>query len=440
MADNKTNIIYSAENIQQYFEGKLSPEAMHAMEKAALDDPFLTEAMEGYQEMKDRRWQEQLAAAKVAVAGKENTKKVIPLMVSFKWWKAAAAVLVIVAGIGLAYFFEHSSLNNKENNTIAAVKHDTTGETETATIALAPSVTKTDSASRVVVIKDDETTLIAQVKPVHPLAAKPAAEAANRVADEQTTAALSEDKKQVADSFSIAAAPVGAATADEDLMKARKEEYNNAKALAKKANTSNKALALNNRFSVTVTGPDNSPLPFANVLVVDENIGTYADAKGKFKLASSDSVLNIRVRAAGFIPQVYTIKSTIADNRIVLNDQQVAAKDIVQLKNKKMPGTMPKMIIQLDTLLNVEPEDGWSNYDTYLLNNVSPYASITGKNIHGEVEVIFDVHKDGTLSNMNIAKSLCAACDAEALRVIKEGPQWKVKKGKKDKVKVKVQF
>jgi len=47
MATGNQHIIYTAEDIQQYFAGKLTPAAMHAMEKAALDDPFLEGAMEG---------------------------------------------------------------------------------------------------------------------------------------------------------------------------------------------------------------------------------------------------------------------------------------------------------------------------------------------------------------------------------------------------------
>lgn len=34
---------------------------MFEMEKAALDDPFLAEAMEGYEGMRDKEWKKQLA-------------------------------------------------------------------------------------------------------------------------------------------------------------------------------------------------------------------------------------------------------------------------------------------------------------------------------------------------------------------------------------------
>ena len=49
MNDHKEHISqYSAADIQRYVQGKLSAAEMHAMEKAALDDPFLADAMEGY--------------------------------------------------------------------------------------------------------------------------------------------------------------------------------------------------------------------------------------------------------------------------------------------------------------------------------------------------------------------------------------------------------
>ncbi|MDB5279771.1 MAG: hypothetical protein JWR61_4726 [Ferruginibacter sp.] len=443
MADNKTNIIYTAENIQQYFEGRLSPEAMHAIEKAALDDPFLADALEGYEAMNGKEWRQQLNEAKAQIAAKENTRKATPVITVFKWWQAAAAVIVLAGGIGLAYLFNRPSTVNNENVSIADLKQKDSSE------QVAVAETKSDSIAarsdsqqqRVVVIKDNPKRLIAQLKTKQVSDSTTVAMNENAdKAEEKVKPGLirNDESKEVATEDNASNMPSVAAPAAAS--KAFKKDANNGAEGYNNTSLSKNNTVLRNYFSATVTAPDNTPLPFANVLVLDENVGTYADAKGRFKLAAADSILNIRVRAAGFMSQVYPIKSNIADNRIVLNEQQVATKDIVQFKNKKLPGTMPKITMQLDTLLNVEPEDGWSNYDTYLSNNVMPDRSIAGKNIHGEVEVTFDVHKDGTLSNMNIAKSLCAACDAEALRVIKEGPQWKVKKGKKEKGKVKVKF
>lgn len=46
------------------------------------------------------------------------------------------------------------------------------------------------------------------------------------------------------------------------------------------------------------------------------------------------------------------------------------------------------------------------------------------KGIEGKVIVQFIVLKDGTLSELNVLEGIGTACDAEAVRVIKEGPDW----------------
>ena len=50
MSEQPKNINhYSLADIEQYLQGKLSPAEMHELEKAAVQDPFLADAIEGYQ-------------------------------------------------------------------------------------------------------------------------------------------------------------------------------------------------------------------------------------------------------------------------------------------------------------------------------------------------------------------------------------------------------
>ena len=46
--EERKNIVYTAVDLQRYHSGTMSEAEMHALEKAALDDPFLSEALEGY--------------------------------------------------------------------------------------------------------------------------------------------------------------------------------------------------------------------------------------------------------------------------------------------------------------------------------------------------------------------------------------------------------
>ena len=437
MNEHKINNIYTAEDIEQYFLGKLLPEQMHAMEKTALDDPFLAEAMEGYGAMKNEHWKTALNELREKFAAKENTVKIVPLHQPFKWWKAVAAILIIGSGATLAYLFNPSSVKNK-TVTVASIKKDSI-DTFANAIINTDSIVKKETVAPT---KNSGKPLIGQVKPAPVSDNTFIRSDPKRNSEQQPEITLNDDKQkqQEAESFAnIPSSPVQ----KNNLPQANKiTELNKATAQNNIPAADKKEYVLNRSFIAAVTGADNTPLPFANIYIPNENMGTYADVKGRFRLVAADSVLNIEVRAAGYSPAAYTLKSGNTQNTIVLNEVTIAAKDIIKLdsKTRKKGTENRRREMQFDTVLNVEPADGWSNYDTYLSNNLSPSPGILQKNIHGEVEVSFDVHSNGKLSNLNVAKSLCGDCDEEALRVIKEGPQWKVKKGKKDRGKIKVKF
>jgi hypothetical protein len=81
------------------------------------------------------------------------------------------------------------------------------------------------------------------------------------------------------------------------------------------------------------------------------------------------------------------------------------------------------------TVEEPEPADGWYNYDTYIANNIKIPDNIKIKNSPAsEVELSFDVNKEGDPVNIKVEKSVCKECDAEAIRLLKDGPKWKKKK------------
>ena len=93
---------------------------------------------------------------------------------------------------------------------------------------------------------------------------------------------------------------------------------------------------------------------------------------------------------------------------------------------------MPRVII--DTL---EPAEGWARFDDYVAANIVTPEEFKDKQAAGEVQLSFDVDKNGHPTNITIVKSLCGKCDEEAIRLLKEGPKWKKKKNKKGKITIK---
>lgn len=142
---------YSAAAIQQYLEGKMLPAEMHELERAALEDPFLADAIEGMQQTLEQHdaslIQGHLQDLRQQVAErtrKEESTKVVAPVRAFRWWQvAAAAVVVLTGGIWL---FNYSGQNEDKasENQLAVV----TKENEKAPLPLADSTAATVSANR----------------------------------------------------------------------------------------------------------------------------------------------------------------------------------------------------------------------------------------------------------------------------------------------------
>ncbi len=104
MNGETNHTIYTAKDMEAYFSGRLLPNEMHAIEKAALDDPFLAEAMEGYQAMQGTAYNDALLSLKEQLNNGAPVAKVVPMNPStFKWWRIVAAVLILGGGIALTY-------------------------------------------------------------------------------------------------------------------------------------------------------------------------------------------------------------------------------------------------------------------------------------------------------------------------------------------------
>src|SRR5689334_6185961 len=107
MNDHKEHISqYSAADIQRYVQGKLSAAEMHAMEKAALDDPFLADAIEGYQQAFDEHKESlvtgQLQQLQQQFNARTNRTARVVAFKPFRYWQAAAAAVVfIITGVWL---------------------------------------------------------------------------------------------------------------------------------------------------------------------------------------------------------------------------------------------------------------------------------------------------------------------------------------------------
>jgi len=106
---------YTAADFERYHAGKMSETEMHALEKAALEDAFLADALEGYANTTTS--EKDIAELKQKLFTREKRENILPVILQQNNWLKIAAMLVLIAGIGyMAYVF---NFNNKEDIILA---------------------------------------------------------------------------------------------------------------------------------------------------------------------------------------------------------------------------------------------------------------------------------------------------------------------------------
>lgn len=107
---------YNSIDFERYHSGNMPKDEMHALEKAALEDPFLADALEGYAYAENA--EEELEEIKTRLNEKRKQKNVLPFFSRSytSWWKIAA-MFIVIAGAGYFFF-----LLNSQKDHSAAVK------------------------------------------------------------------------------------------------------------------------------------------------------------------------------------------------------------------------------------------------------------------------------------------------------------------------------
>jgi cytoskeletal protein RodZ len=447
MKDNNNHITYSAADIEKYWKGELSAAEQHAMEKAALEDSLLADAMEGYEaswpliNANNEDLQKRLSA-RLDAAQKNK-------VVAMGWWKIAAAV-IIVAGAGWLYL----STNNKAKE--ALVKNEAPVATEKNKVLTEDSDTSTNS-----LLKNEPVDDMAVNNKKTPPASKPT-EAISMEADRQAAApaqtvpppaaitdtpsnelakADKESNTDLAEYKKINQAPAAAkeeSPANATARKAKAISIGDSRSRDQaQAGSTHTANGYANNFIGNLTDQGNKPIANALIQIPKLKIATQTDLKGNFAFQAMDTVLTVSIAADGFETQNIRLHDSATLNQIVLRPVPHSADDVVVQTNgalKKYSTAAKDVSIKI---LDAEPVIGWTAYNQYLDKNKKLSAAAQG--VHGTVVVSFTVHNKW-LSNFTIEQPLDDELDEEAIRLIKNGPAWKLLKGKKASATVIVTF
>ncbi len=451
MSESNNHINYSHTDIEKYWKGQLPSGEMHAMEKAALDDPFLAEAMEGYRESiksgtgtsQDIEDLQQRLSKRVS----SSATKVIPIK-NNGWWRIAAVVLLAVGGV-----WWYTTLNNAaEKNSLAKEDklppkaNDNAAATGKDSLQSVENLAPTADTNKDLALNDNKT--VSGRKKINTINAKEDTSTTvsnlnGTVANKPTGIKSDKDNAAITDELAKnnndieskrvttkAAAPV----LNNITNNAEKEKSDDEKTVNPKASY------YYNTFNGSVVDNSNRPLPNATIKIPGQQIGTLTDKAGNFSFKTADTLVTVSVASVGYQPTKITLRNPNdpLSNHIILQPKESALNEVVVsgYGNRKKAAEASKDLPV--KALEAEPSVGWNEYNAYLSKNKR--VSNDNKNTHGDVVVTFDVYEKGKMRNFRIEKSLDDDLDEEAIRLVKEGPAWRLLTGKKAKASVTVTF
>ncbi|MES2850617.1 MAG: TonB family protein [Bacteroidota bacterium] len=475
MKEEKRDIIYTAEDIKRYITGGMSPLEMHAIEMAALDDPLLAEAMEGYELMEQKDWNKELAALKEEF--NKDKKDETPVVViaktaAMKWWRAAAAVLVIGVAATTAYLFSNKN-TDESTPQIATLKPVVTDSISVAKIdSAAPNFINvtTDSTTPLIAKADNLntkgsvhyyslTTDASGIASVTTQATALATDSSSFIykpsagpgylamKDDKAGEVSSREKEAVADMAVVTPSANNNAAGNSN-----NGAYYNEAEFKNKAEESITAATVNNavdkyranNFNGSIVSPDNKPVGFANINIPKVKKSIRTDANGKFYFTAPDTSVKVTVTSAGYSSQKITLQNSTASNTIVMQPMDVTVSALGKKRTDKAKAPVKWQQTYEDTTdLDdgyVIPVGGWDEYNKYLSSKLQYPDGAKQKNVHGEVEVTVKLNNIGEISQAKVTKPLSPECDAEAIRLVKEGPKWDMKNNSKKTIKVTVKF
>ena len=386
-------------NIERYLRGEMTPAEMHALEKEALEDPFLSEALEGFQNASPETYLFDLRQLHQSVHQRTKTRK--PKIISMWNWSLGIAAGLIFIAVSAVFIISRVAQDKK--NSLALAEKATESEIQQDDITT-PSDSTLVAGETAPEAPSDEPT-VNEGQSVHrddpgPIASNDLQEEGDEPAEETRAASVDDSisiKRDVSRTQSQTQ-PTSASPSAEGASKA--------------SVSSDTTHLLKGRVT---SAEDNTPLPGVNVSLKGTPVATETDANGYFKINVPDIRQSLTFNFIG----MEQVEITPVD-RSVLNVE--LNPDLSQLSEVVVIGYGDDDKARREL---AEPSGGKDAFEDYLEKSLKYPEQALENGVEGRVTIEFTVGTDGHLAGFQVLKGLGYGCDDEAIRLVREGPAWK---------------
>ncbi len=419
-------------DIQRYLRGEMSPAEQHALEKAALSDPFLAEALEGLNNLTEAEltedlenisaeletqtehvWQmpaasaKRMAAAEAASFAGDELNAEPPVKPAAKpkrnWWPLRIAALLVVL-IGGYLFVPLLFTNSKDDLALTKNKAEYEQTPENALILDDTTSTQPTEVTEKKSTIDTKSSAKAQEKS----GTKPTLADAKK--DSVTNSSLVHADLEQPDKITTIT------TAPAVVLQPEAEERKKISASDLQSESSVAGYSIRGRV---LEQEDQTPLPGVNIVIKGTTTGVVTDINGRYQITSTLPNPTLQYSFIGLQTEEVVVKQPGE-----INVEMKA--DVSQLSEVVITGYSPagvnpnrEPVIKL-----AQPAGGLRAYDKYLKNSLVYPQQAFENNVKGKVTVSFTVFTDGKVDEFNVLKGLGYGCDEEVIRLVKAGPKW----------------
>ena len=401
-----------------YIRGLRKGKEAHRLEKESMQDPFLADAMDGYNQVEgnhEQRIEKLRMQVSAHSAKKKNTYAIT--------WSIAACLII---GFGISSYFLFLKKSMTDEVFIAeesvSTKLAEPAAPPTPAIPATPTVPATpqkEIALATTKVKTDST---------------PISEITARQADKKDMIAKIQATSQPQQGVPVATVPVMEEVSEETAalqevvatMDTFESESDKKMKLAKVATI----LPQKNMIKGRVTDEKGEPLIGASVTYKGTNIGTITNMNGEFSLVKKDDKKRLTAEYIGYDPVEIRV-DTSRTMLIAMNENKQALNEVVVVgygakKNKKSTtlGSDAKVKEQAEKEITPQPVIGKRSYQKYLKEHLVRPTDEKCAQVKGKVVLTFLVNKEGRPFYIKVKESLCESADKEAIRLIQEGPDW----------------
>ena len=454
---------YTATDFKSYHAGTMPVNDMYALEKAALENIFISDALDGYAQTQTAT--NDIEKIKVRLKLKNSLPTPVKSIINKTWFRIAASIVSI---FGLSYLFY--TINIKEDkNTLA--KNE---QAKNIKIDSDFNKQEEDSLQMLDITISDNSNL-----KVAPIIKKDIENKQDKTTANNNIATYNTTKETP---FTDAEIPQSAAATSSAQAKAEEiiiEKIDNLKSTnttwakdynaEKKIQTVSQNQQFQNYYNYTGTVKNPTGGPMQNATIIYNNTATQTDKYGRFNFKATDSNINASIAANGFAEQNVLLNTnsspvfkldfenknldevevtnysrakakrsevanSVAGSKEKINrEKQISLNDALSGKvagvqaNNTKDAKKPDSIALRKNIKNEKTE--LINFSIYITKNIKPAIDDNGNKIKGKVILSFAVNKEGKATNVHVIQSVNTSYDKQAITLLENAPKWNFKKG-----------